>query len=278
MLNTARATHAVAVAPHHLAAQSAMAVLREGGNALEAMVAAAATIATVYPHMNGIGGDSFWVILPPGAAPIAIDACGPAAHNASIDTYRQRGLSAIPIRGPLAANTVAGTIGGWHAATVLAHELGGGMPVSRLLADAIGYAQHGVPVTVSQQNATAAKFDELKAQPGFCEQFLIDGALPKAGQRFIQPRLARTLSMLVRDGLDSYYRGPLAQEIAADLHTVGSLVNAADLAAYQAKRCVPLHLAHSQGDLYNMTPPTQGVVSLTILGLLDRVEIGRAHV
>lgn len=277
MLNTARATHAVAVASHHLAAQSALAVMREGGNAIEAMVAAAATIATVYPHMNGIGGDSFWVILPPGGAPIAIDACGPAAQGASIEAYRQRSLSAIPVRGPLAANTVAGTLGGWHAATLLAAELGGTMPVARLLADAIGYAENGVPVTVSQQNATAAKFSELKAQPGFCDQFLINGELPKAGQRFVQPRLARTLSMLVRDGLDSYYRGPLAQEIAADLQAVGTLVTGADLAAFHAKRTVPLHLAHSQGDLYNMTPPTQGVVSLTILGLLDRVGLSKVE-
>ena len=123
------------------------------------------------------------------------------------------------------------------------------------------------------QNATAAKFAELKDQPGFCDQFLINGELPKAGQRFVQPRLARTLSILVRDGLDSYYRGPLSKEIATDLAAVGSLVTGDDLAACHAKRTVPLHLAHSQGDLYNMTPPTQGVVSLTILGLLDRVGL-----
>src|SRR6476646_5957255 len=100
MLNTARATHAMAVAPHHLASQSALAVMREGGNAVEAMIAAAATIATVYPHMNGIGGDSFWLIVPPDGAPVAIDACGSAAQGATIAAYRERGLSAIPIRGP----------------------------------------------------------------------------------------------------------------------------------------------------------------------------------
>ena len=76
MLNTARATHAIAVAPHHLAAQAALSVMRDGGNAIEAMVAAAATIAVVYPHMNGIGGDSFWMVLPPSGEPIGIDACG----------------------------------------------------------------------------------------------------------------------------------------------------------------------------------------------------------
>jgi gamma-glutamyltranspeptidase len=271
--NTARSTRAMAVAPHHLASQSALAVMREGGNAIEAMIAAAATIATVYPHMNGIGGDSFWLVLPPGGAPIAIDACGPAARAATIDAYRQRGLGAIPLRGPLAANTVAGTIGGWQAALELAAERGGRLPLARLLEDAIGYAADGVAVTLSQQNATAAKLAELSAQPGFCAQFLIDGALPQAGQRFRQPRLARTLATLAADGLDSYYRGALAGRIAADLAAVGSLVSGDDLAAYRAQRTTPLHLAHSAGDLYNMTPPTQGAVSLAILGLLDRAGL-----
>ncbi|MDB5933798.1 MAG: gamma-glutamyltransferase [Massilia sp.] len=271
--NTARSTRAMAVAPHHLASQSALAVMRGGGNAIEAMIAAAATIATVYPHMNGIGGDSFWLVLPPGAAPVAIDACGPAAHAATIDAYRQRGLAEIPLRGPLATNTVAGTIGGWQAALELAAEMGGRVPLARLLEDAIGYAADGVAVTLSQQNATAAKLAELRDQPGFRGQFLIDGALPLAGQRFRQPRLAHTLSTLAADGLDSYYRGALAGRIAADLRAVGSLVSGADLAAYRAQRTTPLHLAHSAGDLYNMTPPTQGAVSLAILGLLDRAGL-----
>ena len=298
MLNTARATRAIAVAPHHLAAQSALAVMREGGDAIEAMVAAAATIAVVYPHMNGIGGDSFWVILPAdGGAPVAIDGCGPAAAAATIAAYHDRGLQAIPVRGPLAANTVAGTVGGWAQALALSAELrqraglnagqSGGqiagqnagqtdaalLPLARLLKDAIGYAEHGVAVTVSQESATRAKLGELQAQPGYADTFLIDGALPRAGQRFRQPRLARTLGMLARDGLDSYYRGCLAGEIATDLAQVGSLVTGADLAAYHAQRTVPLHLAHSAGDIYNMTPPTQGAVSLTILGLLDRIGL-----
>ena len=271
--NTARSTKAMAVAPHHLASQTALAVMRSGGNAIEAMIAAAATIAVVYPHMNGIGGDSFWLVLPPGGAPIAIDACGPAAQAATIDAYRQRGLAAIPLRGALAANTVAGTIGGWQCALELAGEMGGTLPLARLLEDAIGYALDGVAVTQSQQNATASKIGELRDVPGFSAQFLIDGVLPQAGQRFVQPRLAATLTALVTDGLDSYYRGPLAECIAADLASVGSLVDASDLAAYRAARVTPLHLSHSQGELYNLTPPTQGAVSLAILGLLDRAGL-----
>ena len=109
MINSIRATRGMAVAPHALAAQSALGVLREGGNALEAMIAAAATIAIVYPHMNSIGGDSFWLIHVPGEPPGAIDACGAAAAAASVEWYRERGIEErIPFRGGVAANTVAG--------------------------------------------------------------------------------------------------------------------------------------------------------------------------
>ena len=124
-------------APHHLAAEAGLSVLREGGNAIEAMVAAAATIAVVYPHMNSIGGDAFWLISEPGKPPVGIDACGRAARLATPAFYRERGCSAIPSRGPLAANTVAGAISGWQAAL----DLGGGkLPLTRLLQDAIWYA------------------------------------------------------------------------------------------------------------------------------------------
>src|SRR5712664_4994269 len=140
MLNAIRATRGMAVAPHSLAAQSALAVLREGGNAIEAMIAAASTIAIAYPHMNGIGGDCFWTIAPPGAPAIGIEASGTAARGVSIDWYAKRGFKRIPGRGPLAANTVAGTVSGWDVAAELARAQGGTLPPHRLLEDAIWYA------------------------------------------------------------------------------------------------------------------------------------------
>ena len=263
----------MAVAPHHLASQSALAVMREGGNAVEAMLAAAATIAVVYPHMNGIGGDGFWLVLPAAGEPVAIDASGPAAAAASIEAYTERGFKSIPFRGPLAANTVAGTVGGWDCAFGLAAELGGRQTLARLLRDAIDYAREGVAVSASQAATTRNKLAELRSRPGFATQFLMDGVPPQAGQRFLQPRMAATLQRLVDDGLDSYYRGALAEDIGRDLAEVGAPVSAADLAAYRARRVRPLQLQHSLGMLYNLTPPTQGLVSLAILGLLDRVGL-----
>ena len=275
MSNPIRGTRGMAVAPHSLAAQSALAVLREGGNAIEAMVAAAAAIAVVYPHMNSIGSDAFWLIQVPGDPPRAIDACGAAAAAATVAFYRERGLASIPFRGGTAANTVAGTVSGWELALDFSRQaLGGRMPLTRLLADAIHYAHDGISVTRSQTVTTASKIEGLKGQPGYADAFLVDGAAPATGSRFQNPRLATTLAQLARTGLGDFYRGELARTIARDLGAVGSPVTVQDLAQHHALWCTPLALRHSLGTLHNTTPPTQGIVSLLILGILDVLGIG----
>lgn len=270
--NPARGTRGMVTAPNALAAQSAMAVLREGGNAVEAMIAAAAAIAVVYPHMNSIGGDGFWLIARPGAAPVGLEACGAAAGAATPEAYRALGFDRIPVRGGMAANTVAGTVSGWQAALEFSQkELGGGLPLSRLLADAVAYARDGIPVTRSQASCTAGRATELGGISGFAETFLPGGLAPVTGARFVQPRLAATLEQLARAGLDDFYRGDLARSLAQDLAAAGSPVALADLQAHRAVWKTPLAMAHSAGTLYNMPPPTQGLVSLLILGQLDRV-------
>jgi len=120
MLHTVYGLKGMATAPHHAASQAGLDILKDGGTAVEAAVAMAATLAVVYPHMNSIGGDGFWLIAEPDGDVHAIDACGRAAQAATLDLYA--GLDAIPWRGPLAANTVAGTISGW----ALALERSGG--------------------------------------------------------------------------------------------------------------------------------------------------------
>ena len=277
MINTAAATRGMVVAPHHLAAQSGLAVLREGGNAIEAMVAAAASIAVVYPHMNAIGGDGFWIVHTPGAEPIAIDACGAAAGQATPEWYRSQGFGAIPARGPLAANTVAGTVSGWEAALAIGRRWGGTHSLERLLADAVHYAEHGVPVTASQHTNTRHKRTELETVSGFAEQFLPLGATPQAGDQFVNERLGRTFRRLAQDGLDSFYRGALADAIAADLARIGSPLSRKDLERHQAEIRAPLRLALRPGTAYNFPPPTQGLASLMILGIFERLGVTEAE-
>ncbi len=270
--NPTRGSKAMAVAPHSLAAQSAMAVMREGGNAVEAMISAAATIAAVYPHMNSIGGDGFWLISRPGYDPVAIDGCGASALGITLEGYREQGLSSIPFRGGLAANTVAGTLSGWQLAQQWSRsELGGQLPLSRLLADAIDYARSGISVTRSQSLCTAAKSGELQGITGFSDTFLPGGDVPRTGERFVQPKLADTLAQLAHAGIDDFYRGDLARTMADELTAAGSPLRLVDLERHQAQLRKPLVMQHSLGQVYNFPPPTQGLVSLMILGQLDHL-------
>lgn len=263
-------------APHYLAAEAGEGVLREGGNAVEAMVAAAATIAVCYPHMNGIGGDGFWLLHEPGRALQAIRACGPAAALATVEFYRSQGDGAIPARGPRAALTSAGAIGGWMAALESVRDRGKALPLSRLLEDAIHHAKQGVRVTRSQADLTRTKWEELVSAPGFAETFAPQG-VPKPGSLQYQSRLAATLTRLAEFGLDDFYRGDVARSLARDLAALGSPLRVADLEAFRAQRVAPLSIDLSVGRVFNHPPPTQGVSSLMILGLFDRLDVKAAE-
>lgn len=283
MLETAHALRGMVVAPHHLAAEAGLAVLREGGNAIEAMIAAAATIAVVYPHMNGLGGDNFWLVSERGRPPAGLAGCGAAAGLATREHYREQGYTrAMPTRGPLAAATLAGAVSGWQAALELSAAWGGTLPLARLLEDAIHYARHGFPASASQVKNNIGKRADLAGVVGFAEQFMPGGVQPDVGQRFRLERLAATLDHLTRAGLDDFYRGDLARQMAADLERLGSPLRLADFERHRARAVAPLSVRLEHGTLYGMPPPTQGLASLMILGLFERLGVreaeGFAHV
>ena len=184
---------AAVAAPHHLAATAGQTVLAQGGNAIEAMAAMAATIAVVYPHMNGIGGDGFWLVREPGGRVRGIEACGPAGSLATVARYRSQGHETIPSRGPDAALTVAGAIGGWRLALDLAKALGGRLPLETLLSDAIRHARQGCAVSPSEARYVPKELDTLHDQPGFAQTFLDGGKPFAAGATRRLPALADTL-------------------------------------------------------------------------------------
>lgn len=266
------APRVMAVTPHHLATQSALRILIDGGTAMEAMVAAAATIAVVYPHMNSIGGDGFWLIVPPRGDFVAIEACGAAGSFANEKFFK--GYQRIPLRGPKSAITVAGTIGGWEEALKYVTEMGHQrMPVSKLLADAITYAEDGFPVSSSYLEVLRKLRVPIEISQEFNNIFLPNGTMPKEGQLFRQRNLAKTLKHLSQNGLDSFYRGDLAKLIAKEMASLGMPITQSDLANYSAIRRTPLRLNHSHGEVFNLPPPTQGLLSLSILGILDNLRI-----
>jgi len=280
MLNTPRSRRGMITAPHHLASEAGLNVLREGGNAIEATVAMAAALTVVYPHMTGIGGDGFWLIAASGQPPVAIEACGRAAAAATPDLYRGHGLDAIPWRGPLAANTVAATVSGWGEALKLSAELGGRLPLARLLEEAVWHGETGFPVTASQEELTSEKLSGLQDAPGFAAAFLPGGRPPREGSVMKLPALAATLRQIGVHGPEDFYRGDLARRIAADLATIGSPVAAEDLARHRARRRAPLAVRiRSAGGatLYNFPPPTQGLASLMIMAIFDRLGVTEAE-
>ncbi|ADZ69241.1 gamma-glutamyltransferase family protein [Polymorphum gilvum] len=273
-MDTITSSGGMVVAPHMAAAEAGAEILAEGGSAIEAMIAAAAAIAVVYPHMNALGGDGFWMIAEPGRDPKVIAACGPAGSGATIAAYNKAGHGAIPTRGPMAALTVAGTVGGWAKAKDAALAVGAGrIPNRELLAAAIRHAKDGIRVSRSQSELTAQKLAELKDQPGFAAVFLKEGAAPKEGDLLRQERLADTLQHLAAEGFDEFYRGDVGAEIAADLEAIGSPVTKADLQHYEARVRLPLSVRVRAGTIFNAPPPTQGLASLIILGLYDRLAV-----
>jgi gamma-glutamyltranspeptidase len=274
-LHSAGHRRGVVCAPHSAAVEAGRAILAEGGNALEAMVAMAAAIAAVYPHMNHLGGDGFWLIREPSGRVRAIMAAGPAGQQAKPELYRD--YDTIPPRGPMAALTVPGAVAGWSLALEAAKAHGGKLPLDLLLAPAIAAARDGYAVTRSQARLTQEHIAGLKNVPGFAATFLTDGKPPAVGDKLKQNALAATLSHLVRAGLDDFYRGDIGREVAADLERIGSPVTRLDLERYKASLAEPLRIALPTGTVYNTDAPTQGVVSLMILGLFARLAVREAE-
>jgi gamma-glutamyltranspeptidase/glutathione hydrolase len=276
-LHTAGHAKGVVCAPHAAAVEDGRQILAEGGNAIEAMLAMAASIAAVYPHMNHIGGDGFWLIRERSGRVRALMGAGRAGAKATIALYRDAGFDEIPARGPLAALTVPGTVAAWLLASEAAKAQGGRLPLDVLLGAATKRAREGYEVTRSQARLTAEKLPEMDKAAGFREAFLVDGKPPEVGARIKQTALAATLDHLSHAGLDDFYRGDVGREIAADLERIGSPVTRADLEQYRGWVDAPLSVPILAGTLYNAPPPTQGLASLIVLALFERLRVQQAE-
>jgi len=267
-------------APHRLASEAGVAALRKGGNALDAAVAAVATIAVVYPHMNGIGGDSFWLIYDGSHQRLAgLNAAGRSAAAVDPERYRAMFGTSIAARGGPAALTVPGTVAGWWAAHLYSRDrLGSTVKWSALLEPAIAHAREGFDVSNGQRRVTALAAslftdgvtDEIRRT--FWPVFHPDRF---ASGRFTQPDLARTLALIADGGGDEFYRGELGKQIASGAAALGSPLRATDFIEHRAEWVEPLRIAYRGGEAASLPPPTQGFAALAILGLLDGFDVGR---
>lgn len=257
-------------APHWAASEAGIDILKEGGTATEAMVAAAAVISVVYPHMNSIAGDGFWLIDNLNSqSPIAIDACGRSAS----DLRQYQTLSEIPSRGGLSALTQAGTVKGWEQA--LAVDTYAKLPLSRIFEPAIKWARNGFKVSESLQVACEKLSLVEQTNHAFQSLYLNSHHPSKAlqqGEWFQNNTLANTFEYLSRHGLNAFYQGELARSFADDLALAGSSLTALDLENTRASMVKPLMLSMSDATCFNLPAPTQGVHSLQILGVLDKLK------
>jgi oxamate amidohydrolase len=253
-------------------------ILETGGNAVDAALAAAATIAVVYPHMNGIGGDNVWLIYEEGARRLlALNAIGRAAAAADLETYRARHGAAIPTRGGPAALTVPGVVSGWWEAHRLSAErMGSSITWREVLEPAIRHAREGFPPSPGQRRVTAAApalFDGTA--PAEVRRTLWPVYHPDrlSERRFTQTDLAQTLERLADGGAEEFYRGDLARCLARGAAEAGSPLRYADLVAHRADWVEPLRVPYRAGEAASFPPPTQGFAALAILALLEGFDL-----
>ncbi|WP_295046316.1 gamma-glutamyltransferase, partial [uncultured Paracoccus sp.] len=252
--------------PHPLATQAGMAVLEAGGTAPEALIAAGAVLAVVMPHFCGLGGDAVWLIA---------DRHGDARSLLAIGQGIDRPLPAgpIPTRGPGAVLTTAAVVDGWQQALNHARDhLGGRCRWDDLLAPAQRLAQDGFAVTQSQDFWTRHRRAEVADWPGFAPIFLPDGGPAAAGSLLRQPDLAASLAALREHGAQDFYCGALSHRIVEGLRAAGAVIAAGDLRRTRTRQAAPLSLPYRGLTLLAPPPPTQGVTTLQIMGILSHLD------
>ena len=261
----------MAATSHPLATLSAIGILRRGGNAVDAAIAASATLTIVEPQMTGIGGDCFAIVVEPDGSVHGLNGSGRAAAGVDPDWYRANGFREIPETGPHAI-TVPGAVNAWE--TLLGRL--GTLPFEVLFADAIRLAEDGFPVHPRVGWDWARQVEALRADEGGSLHYLVGGKAPAIGARQRQPALAKTLRAIARDGSRAFYEGPIAAEIAATIRRLGGFMSEADLAAVSADWVQPISAAYAGHDVLEIPPNGQGITALIMFRLLAMIGAGSA--
>lgn len=266
--SAAIAEHGMAATSHPLATLAAIDMLREGGNAIDAAIAAVAVQCIVEPHMTGIGGDCFVVYAPKASSPLAFNGSGRAPAGAECEWYWDRNFSEIPGQSPHAV-TVPGAIDAW--CRLLADH--GTKELYEVLAPAIRLAEDGFRVTPRVAHDWAREMAKLSIDPDTARQYLPDGRAPKPGDRFRQPELAATLRRISREGRTAFYESEIAAEIVEKLRSLGGLHRLEDFAAYSGNYVEPISALYRGFEIYECPPNGQGLAVLIMLCALSGYEL-----
>jgi len=265
------AAHGMVACPHALASQAGVDVLKAGGSAVDAAIAASSTLAVIYPHMTGLGGDAFWLIVDAAESKVRfLDGGGRAAASASAQWFTERGMSEVPFRGVLPATlTTPGAVASWCEA----HRVYGRLPLKRDLAAATACARDGFEVTERLARWIGDTAAELAPHAESAAIFTPRGQAPAAGSMLKSPDLARTLDALASEGHGGFYAGEVAREMARYSQSHGGFFTEADLAAQSARWGEPLQGTYRGVTIYETPPPTQGFTVLEMLNLLEPYEL-----
>ena len=257
--------------PHSLASSAGVDVLRAGGSAVDAAIAASAVLCVLYPHMVGVGGDAFWLIYEAASGQVKyLDGGGRATQKATINNVHARGLSEIPFRGIVPATlTVPGSVASWDEA----HRVYGKLPLARSLASAIGYAKDGFPITQRVSDFIASTKADLVPHADTCALFMPSGAIPAKGSTIKNQGLARTLSAIAAEGAAGFYKGEVGRALVTFSEQHGGFLAMEDLAAQSAFWAEPLVGRYRDVTIYETPAPTQGFAVLQMLGLLEPFEL-----
>ena len=268
----ARGARGAVVAPHHLATQAGLGVLRAGGSAVDAAIATNAALAVVVPSSCGIGGDAFWLTWDAASGrQEALNGSGRAGSRADAGWLRATGLTELPRRGPLAI-TVPGAVRSWGDA----HARAGRLSRDAILGPAIELARDGFPawdgfIDAVERTAPLVARD-LGPDAGFFTVYRPHGRPWRTGERVRLPALAATLETLARDGFDAFYDGDLGERQARALDDVGALITAADLRRHTSTPTTPISVDYRGVRVTTHPPNSSGVVALELLSILAQFE------
>ena len=265
------AMNGMAATSQPLATQVALDILKKGGSAVDAAIAANAALGLMEPTGCGIGGDLFAIVWDAENEELTgLNASGRSPQSLTLQYFRDIGMQSIPYLGPLTVS-VPGAVDGWYEL----HERYGRLPMSELLQPSIDYAEQGFPVTEFIADLWQENIESRKDFPGVKEVFMLGGDAPKTGDVFKNPNLANTYRMIAEGGRDVFYKGEIAKKIDSYMAEQGGFLTYADMAAHTSEWVEPVAANYRGYDVYELPPNGQGIVALQMLNILEGYDLRR---
>ena len=265
------ARNGMACTSHPLATAAALDVLRRGGSAADAAIAANAVLGVVEPHVNGIGGDLYAIVYEAKTKKLhGLNASGRSPHTLTLDTFQRRNIAYIPALGPLPVS-VPGCVDGWYSL----HERFGRRPMADNLAYAIGYARDGFAVADEASHSWQRVEANYGKFPNVREVYLPGGRAPKRGEVFRNPLLASTLEKIAAGGRDVFYQGEIARAIDDFMRRNGGFLSLRDLADHRSEWIDPVSVNYRGYEVWELPPNGQGIAALQMLNILEGFDFSK---